>query len=175
VLVRPIGSHGGKGLVLAQTPQALDAIALDRGDDVYLTAYREFRSADGFHRKYRMIFVDRKAYPYHLAISRDWLVHHGSAAMAGDPSRIAEELDFLRDPQAAIGARAMAAVAAVGRRLDLDYAGLDFSVLPDGRVLVFEANATMLAHPEASGGAFAHKTPFVETILNAFQALVAAR
>ena len=173
VLVRPIGSHGGKGLVRVETPEALAAVELKPDAEAYLTAYRDFASVDGLYRKYRMIFVDRRAYPYHLAISNDWLVHHGSAGMAGNAARIAEELAFLEDPTAAIGPRAMAAVRAIGRRLDLDYAGLDFAVLADGQVMVFEANATMLVHPEAPTSPFAHKNPYVEVILSAFQAMLA--
>jgi tetratricopeptide (TPR) repeat protein len=175
LLVRPIGSHGGKGLIRAETTAALDAIPLAPDEAAYLTAYRDFASADGLYRKHRVIFVDRVAYPYHLAISPSWLVHHGSAGMAGDAARIAEERAFLDRPEAAIGPRAMAAVAAIGRRLDLDYAGLDFTVLADGRVMVFEANATMLVHPEAADGPFAHKNPHVARILEAFRTMVAQR
>jgi hypothetical protein len=57
--------------------------------------------------------------------------------------------------------------------MDLDYAGVDFSLLPDGRVLLFEANATMLAHPEAPDGPLAHKNPFIERVFTAFQAMLA--
>jgi tetratricopeptide (TPR) repeat protein len=170
-LLRPIGSHGGKGLARVET-EAEFARRRPAGP-AYVTAFHDFASADGYHRKYRMIFVDRVAYPYHLAISRDWKVHHGAAGMADDPARIAEELAFLADPEAAIGARALAAVAAIGRRLDLDYAGLDFAVTPQGQVLVFEANATMLVHPEPPDGPFAAKNPYVARILEAFAAMVA--
>jgi glutathione synthase/RimK-type ligase-like ATP-grasp enzyme len=67
----------------------------------------------------------------------------------------------------------MAAVTAIGQRLDLDYAGVDFTRLPDGRVLVFEANATMLVHRERPGGPLAHKNPHVERIVAAFESLLA--
>jgi hypothetical protein len=59
------------------------------------------------------------------------------------PWKIDEERRFLEDTSDALGERAARAIAAVGRRLDLDYAGIDFTVLQDGRVPVFEANATM--------------------------------
>lgn len=169
VIVRPTGSHGGKGLVLADNMAALDSIALDEGADLYVTAFHDYRSADRFYRKYRIIFVDRTPYAYHLAIGPDWMVHHRSAEMEGDPGRIAEELAFLRDPEAAIGARAMAAIRAIGQRLDLDYGGIDFSVTDDGEVLLFEANATMLTHLEPADGPFAAKTVFIEPILQAFR------
>ena len=172
MLVRPIGSHGGRGLVLADTAEALDAVPVKAGAEVYVTAYHDFQSPDGWWRKYRMIFVDRQPYPYHLAISRDWLVHYESADMPGDPERLAEERRFLDDPEAVLGPQAMAAIRAIGARMDLDYCGIDFTLLPDGRVLVFEANATMLVHRELERGPLAHKNPAVETICAAFQALL---
>ena len=42
--------------------------------------------------------------------------------------------------------------------------------MPDGRALVFEANATMLIHPESDTGRLAFKNPFVQTIIDAFAA-----
>jgi glutathione synthase/RimK-type ligase-like ATP-grasp enzyme len=80
---------------------------------------------------------------------------------------------FLEDPAAAIGRGAWDTVSAIGAAMDLDYGGVDFSVLPDGRVLLFEANATMLAHPEAEGGPLAHKNPTIQRIFDAFQAMLA--
>ncbi len=141
----------------------------------YLTRFWPFRSADGFFRKYRVVFVDRCPLPYHLAIGPHWLVHHATAGMEADPARQAEEARFLSQPEGAIGARAMDGIRAIGERLDLDFAGVDFSLLPDGRVLVFEANATMLVHPEEEAGPFAYRNGAVRRILAAFEAMVAQR
>jgi tetratricopeptide (TPR) repeat protein len=173
VLLRPIGSHGGKGLMRIEDAADAETVVSNDGD-LYLTAFHDYRSADGAWRKYRMIFVGGRPYPYHLAISDDWMVHHGTAEMTERPDRLAEELRFLEDPEAAIGAKAMAAVAAIGQRLKLDYCGVDFSVLPDGTVLVFEANATMLVHPEEADSPLAPKNPYVKRILDAFEAMITA-
>jgi tetratricopeptide (TPR) repeat protein len=170
-LLRPAGAHGGAGLHRVDGTEA-DAGVMAGAGVYYRTRFHEFRSDDGWYRKYRMIFVDRVPYPYHLAISRDWLVHYFSADMLAEPWKIEEEKRFLADPAAALGARALAAVAAVGRRLDLDYAGIDFAVLPDGRALLFEANATMLVHTEDVGGPLAHKNAFVLYITDAFSAML---
>jgi Tfp pilus assembly protein PilF len=175
LLLRPTGSHGGQGLALAENAQALDALApAFAGQAAYATQFHDYRSADGRFRKGRMIFVDRRPYPYHWAVSDHWLVHYESAGMGGDAARQAEERRFLDDPEAALGAAAFAAVCEIGRRLDLDYCGLDFSLLPDGRVLVFEANATMFVHPEPQDGELAYKNPAVRRITEAFQAHLAA-
>ena len=93
--------------------------------------------------------------------------------MAADPARISEELAFLAHPESVLGARPMAAIRAIGERLDLDYGGVDFGLTADGRVLVFEANATMLAHLEPENGPFAAKNAFVRPIIDAFQARLA--
>jgi len=170
LLVRPTGSHGGKGLERALTWPELEACAAARGDqDLYVAAYRDYRSADGLYRKGRVIFVDRRPYPYHWAGSDHWMVHYDASGAGDDPVRRAEELAFLDDPVGALGPRAWAAITRIGRRLDLDYCGLDFSLLPDGRVLVFEANATMLVHPEEDSGPLAAKNPAVRRIIDAFQ------
>ncbi len=175
VLVRPVGSHGGRGLARAESwGDVAELDAALAGERVYLTQYRDYRSADGRFRKGRMIFVDRRPYPYHWAVSDDWMVHYETSGMRGDRARQAEEQMFLASPETVIGPRAVAAMAEIGRRLDLDYCGLDFSVLDDGRVLVFEANATMLVHPEDPDGELAYKNPAVGRIVGAFQARVAA-
>ncbi len=174
LLARPAGSHGGVGLVRVDGLDALrslgDAFA---GQDVYLTQFHAYQSDDGRYRKGRVIFVDRRPFPYHWAVAESWLVHYETAGMEGADERQLEERLFLSDPAAVIGEAAWRAVAAIGERLDLDYAGLDFSVLPDGRLLVFEANATMLAHPEPDDGELAYKNAAVARIVEAFQALLA--
>lgn len=176
VLLRASGTHGGDGVQLLCSESEFDeARATCRDESVYLTAFHESALPDGLYRKYRVIFVDRVAYPYHLAISHHWLVHYFSAEMLNHPDKRQEEDQFLDDPRAAIGARAMEAVEAVGQRMDLDYCGMDFSVLPDGRVLLFEANATMLVHPEEDGSVLAAKNHYVERILHAIDDMLDRR
>jgi tetratricopeptide (TPR) repeat protein len=176
VLARPAAAHGGEGLVRCDDLSALlTRLRNYEAGPQYLTAYRDTRSADGYYRKYRMIFVDREPFPYHLAISPHWMVHYFSAEMEGHAWKLDEERRFLEDPAAALGERALQAIAAIGRRLELDYAGIDFTLLPDGQVFVFEANATMLAHYERSTGALAHKNPFVQHIVDAFERLLKRR
>jgi len=171
-LVRPIGSHGGKGLLLVGG-DAPDEPLTPAGA-YYLTAFENFRSADGLYRKYRAIFVGGRTLPYHLAIAPNWLVHYEHSGTQDHQARLDEEMRYLDDAAGAIGTGAWAAVQQVGAAMGLDYAGADFSLLPDGRVLLFEANATMLVHPETPDGVLAHKNPAIERIYEAFRAMLAA-
>jgi len=175
LLLRPLATHGGEGLTLHDSLDTLWPAVQQMNAPCYLTMFRNYQSADGHYRKYRSVFVDRVPLPYHLAISPQWMVHYFSADMLAHPWKLDEERRFLEDPRAALGARATDALAAVAQRLDLDYGGVDYTVLPDGRVLVFEANATMLVHREAADGVLAHKNGFVERIVDAFEQMQAAR
>lgn len=171
LLVRPTATHGGEGVLRCDSLAALEARPDALTGPHYLSGFTDYRSADNHYRKYRAIFVDRQPFPYHLAISLDWMVHYFSADMERHAWKRDEERRFLDDARAALGNRAWDAVAAIGERLDLDYGGIDFTLLPDGRVFVFEANATMLTHYERSNGPLAHKNAYIERIFNAFGTL----
>ena len=173
VIVRRIGAHGGDGVVLLESPQ--DAADIAHADNTYLTSYVDYKSADGYYRKYRVIFVDRKPYPYHLAISSHWLVHYDTADMLNPEWKIREEAWFLCDPTGALGVAAWAALEAIAKRMDLDYAGVDFSILPDGKLLIFEANATMLVHLETYHEALKFKNWHVLNIFDAFEQMLERR
>ena len=166
-LLRPAGSHGGAGLQRLENSAELARVSLSAASVWYLSSFIDSRGPDGFFRKYRMAFVDRRPYPYHLAISPDWLVHYFSADMQAHDWKLAEEAAFLADPRSTLGIQAHDAIAEAAGRLDLDFCGIDFTVLPDGRALVFEANATMLIHPESEKGKLAFKNQAVRDITRA--------
>ncbi|MBS0449427.1 MAG: tetratricopeptide repeat protein [Proteobacteria bacterium] len=172
LLLRPIATHGGSGLQRAADAEELARIGSDRAGTVFVSEFHDFRSADGCWRKYRVIFVGGRPYPYHLAISPHWLVHYATADMPAHPWKLDEERRFLEAPEQVLGEQGMRALEAVGARLDLAYAGIDFSLLPDGRILVFEANPVMLVHPEDPAGVLAHKNACIARILDAFEALL---
>ncbi|HUH83224.1 MAG TPA: hypothetical protein VLX85_01365 [Stellaceae bacterium] len=175
LIFRPAGAHGGRGVRLLETPAQLAMADPGEADACYLTRYRDCRSPDRYFRKYRVIFVDREPYPYHLAISQHWLVHYFSADMLSPSWKRAEEQRFLEDPRAALGRKAMAALDAIGRRLDLDFCGIDFALTEDGSVIVFEANATMLVHLRDVPHLFPYKHVHVPRIFAAFAAMLQLR
>lgn len=172
ILVRPVDSHGGRDLELVRTAAELARVRASQSGPVFVTGYVDYRSADSWFRKYRVIYVDRQPFPYHLAISQNWLVHYYTADMEAHGWKLEEEKRFLEDPDAVFGRAGMQALRTIGARMDLDYCGIDFSVLPDGRILVFEANPMMLVHPEDISGPIAHKNDHVFRIQAAFERLL---
>jgi len=144
VLVRSPGFQAGVHFERAAAPADLaHALAQVPCDELYAIAYVDARAADGWVRKYRVVFVAGELYPIHLALAQQWKIHYFSAAMADHAAHRDEERRFLEAMPEVLGERAMRALHAIARRLELDYGGVDFGIAADGRLIVFEANATM--------------------------------
>lgn len=148
LLLRAPGFHTGQHLLRVDGPDGLPgAVAALPGRAITVLRYLEARSPDGKVRKYRVMIVDGRLYPLHLAIASHWKVHYVTADMADHPEHRAEEARFLADMAGVLGPRAVAALGRIRDVLGLDYGGIDFGLGPDGQVLFFEANATMVANP----------------------------
>ncbi|HEY8101072.1 MAG TPA: tetratricopeptide repeat protein [Burkholderiaceae bacterium] len=175
-LIRPGGTHGGEDLALIKTYADLSAYLVTVTYDRFLlTDFHDFKGAQNCYRKYRFIFVDRKPYPYHLAISESWLVHYWRTDMEYTDWKKQEEETFLNDWRGVFGSDAITAVEKVAQRMDLDYGGLDCSILPTGEVLFFEANACMLVHLDDAKEHFPYKHIAVPRIRDAITSMVRNR
>ncbi|MGD0051969.1 MAG: tetratricopeptide repeat protein [Vulcanimicrobiaceae bacterium] len=175
-LLRAPGHHGGKHFERVDDLAALPAaLAQLPGDELLAISFLDARGADGNIRKYRVMIVDGRLYPLHLAIGERWKLHYFSADMANSAAHRTEEAAFLADLPTTLGPRAMTALKRISAELGLDYAGIDFGVDRDGRVLVFEANATMVVPPADPEPAFAYRRPAAERIIAAVHTMLLAR
>jgi glutathione synthase/RimK-type ligase-like ATP-grasp enzyme len=175
-LVRTPGFHTGRHFVRVENPAELvSAVAQFPGDDVCLIDQLDARDADGFYRKLRVMIIDGKIYPLHLAISRHWKIHYFKADMADSAENRRVDQAFLNDMPRFIGARGMAALERINATLDLDYGGIDFAVNADGDILFFEANATMVMVPLASDPKWDYRRPAFDAVFAAIRAMLLAR
>ena len=76
---------------------------------------------------------------------------------------------------AVLGAKAMAALDSIRRALGLDYGGMDFALSPDGDILLFEANATMVVYPPGPDEKWAYRRAATMRILEAVRTMIAGR
>ncbi len=175
VLVRIAGTHGGDDFGKFDNWDDVAAFVFKNPDiNYYVIEYIEYRSRDEFYRKYRVIFVDSEILPYHLAIHDDWKVHHFRTDMAENAWMRQEEELFLSDMDSVFNAANRDALRAIGRATGLDYGGVDCGLDREGRIVVFEANASMLVHDEKASD-FAYKNRYIAKIKVAFDAMVARR
>jgi Flp pilus assembly protein TadD len=164
VLARWVGTHNADSLTRCVDEADLAGFFEGASGDFYLTQYVDFSGADGYYRKLRFFSIAGRLHPIHLFVSEGWEVRgHDSvrALMRGSPRLLGECRSFLEDPKGYLGAAAHAALEGVVAAIGLDVLGIDFAVLPDGRPIVFEANASMSHHY-----AFVTDFPFSKTPLD---------
>ncbi|MGA2126555.1 MAG: hypothetical protein ABSG76_10435 [Xanthobacteraceae bacterium] len=176
LLLRSPGFHTGRHFVRVETAADLSAAAssLPAGR-VLLIEHLNARGADGNVRKYRAMVIDGRIHPLHVAVSRQWKVHYFTADMADHAEHRTEDAAFLDDMTAVLGRPAMAAIERIRDELDLDYGGIDFGLGPDGEVLLFEANATMVVNPPDADERWDYRRPAVARILDAARGMIMRR
>lgn len=157
LIVRLAGTHTGRIVGLFDTMDDLRA-ALTEPEEHIITEFVDFRSADGFYRKHRAFFFGQRIIFRHMIASDEWSVHARDRMrfMVHRPDLLEEEAALYAKPDNAFPAGVGRALEAVRDRMPLDYFGMDFGVAPDGRVVLFEANATMNFFPFMDDPRFAY-------------------
>jgi tetratricopeptide (TPR) repeat protein len=176
LLLRRPGFHTGRHFLRVDAAAGLAAALQSLGEGPLIAIqYLDVRGADGLARKFRVLFVDGTAYPVHLAISADWKVHYFTAEMSLSQALRDEERCFLEDMPAVLGRRGVAALDAIRGALQLEYAGVDFALAPDGRVVVFEANATMVVAKPGPEPIWDYRRPALDAVTEAARAMLLRR
>jgi len=140
VLVRVPGAHGGKKMARIAGPQDSGEILNLRSRSLYVTEFRDFAGPDGLYRKWRIVVVGGEIFLRHHIIADSWLVNRSRRADANDDEETAMLGAFGTD----WAPRLRPTFQEIARRLDLDYFGVDCSIDASGRIILFEANPTML-------------------------------
>jgi len=173
LVVRPVGSQAGKGLAKVDTTAQLRAYLDEQPFPAYFVMpFIDYSSADGFFRKYRVMFVAGVAYACHLAISPRWMIHYYNAAMAEHQWMRDEEARFIADLDSVFSGMAGESLREIAAAIPLEYFGIDCAITRDGRLLLFEADAAMLVHGTDPPDLYPYKRAGFERIQNALSALL---
>ena len=176
IIIRPIGSHAGHGLERIDDDAALrEYVQRTNAPEFFLSPFIEYRSTDGFYRKYRIFCVDGEPYPCHLAISLNWMIHYYNAPMREHRWMRDEEARFLGDFERVFGPQLQSALRSVARALDLEYFGIDCTIDTDGRLLIFEADPAMVVHTSDPIEIYPYKHQYVPRIFRAVERMLDAR
>jgi hypothetical protein len=174
ILVRPVDSNAGQDLAKIDAPSDLTAyLETTPGDDFFVSQFIDYHSPDGLYRKYRVVLMQGKAYLAHLGLSPRWMVHYLNADMNENAQNRAEEDAAMRDFEHAFGARHAAAFRTFHERVGLDYVVMDCSELPNGELLVFEADTCGIVHDMDPEDLYPYKKVQMRKVFTAFQTMLA--
>jgi glutathione synthase/RimK-type ligase-like ATP-grasp enzyme len=176
LIVRPRGSHAGVGLAKLDEPAALVRYLAERPEqEFFISPFVDYADEDGSFRKYRLVFVDGRAYACHMAIAARWDIWYLNAGMTESATKRLEEETFMRTFDIGFARRHAAALAGMAERIGLDYFTVDCAQNKRGELLIFEVDNTAVVHNMDSPELFPYKPPQMRKIFEAFAAMLYRR
>ena len=173
VIVRPIGTHAGVGMVkIDDAGQVAAYLEAQPEASFYVSPFVDYSGPDGLFRKQRIAFVEGRPFIGHMAISEHWMVHYLNAGMEQSEAKRAEEAVFMDAFDDDFAVRHKAAFEALHRGFGLDYFAIDCAETKDGRLLLFEADVAMILHAMDRPDLFAYKQPRMRLLFTAFQLML---
>ncbi len=167
-LFRDTKSHGGINLLKIDNIEELDK--LERfpfdGRGYFITEFYDYKSADGYYRKYRAFCIDGRFYPRHLITSKNWNIHASNRKeLMHIKSFELEENEYLEKfPHEQ-------SLSPIYEKIALDYFAIDYTTTSDKEILIFEINscATLLSNEKQLF------LPQVKKIVDAINAMIEKR
>lgn len=178
LIVRKVGSQTGKSTAFVKDEAGLRShFQKSKADqNYYIIQFQDCRNSQGVFNKTRMFFVDGKLYPVANLFHDSWNVHSGDRYQIMDKQQWTQEQEksFLKDPANYLGHANIEKLYRIRDIVDLDFFGIDFTVLEDGTLFIFELNAAM-RHNFDHAGNFPYTRPYLEEISHAFNRMIQSR
>ena len=169
LIVRPTGSHAGKGLARLWTASDIAGYLSGRSEaEFYISRFVDYSSSDGLFRKYRLAFVDGVPYACHMAISDEWKIWYLNADMALSETKRAEEAHFMAAFDHEFAARHAGALSGMAKQIGLDYFQVDCAETKGGGLLIFEGDNAAIVHNMDPTAIFPYKPAQMQKIFDAF-------
>jgi hypothetical protein len=143
----------------------------EQNNEFFVSNYIDYRNADGLFRKYRLVLIEGRPFPCHLAISSHWMIHYLNAGMAESAEKRAEEADFMVN-FSAFAARHAQALKAIQQAFGLDYLGIDCAETTNGDLLIFEVDPAMVVHAMDPVEVFPYKQAPMRQLFAAFHEML---
>jgi hypothetical protein len=176
LIVRPCGSHAGRGLAKIDDPAAMERYLGEHSEQqFFISRFVDYCGSDGLFRKYRIVVIDGRAYACHLAIADRWDIWYINAEMPSSASKRLEEATFMQTFETGFAERHRAALSAMIDRIGLDYFTVDCAETHSGSLLIFEADNTAIVHDMDPPDIFPYKVPQMRKVFDAFAAMLHRR
>jgi len=141
VIVRLCGTHGGETQQLIYAPQSWDLVHKIPwgGSEVFVCEFNDYRDSDGWFRKQRVIVIGDTIIPRHGCAKMSWSISGHNSPSETLQHELEWNETFYRKSYPLI----KDTIYAISRAIGLDYFGIDYSLRPNGKMLIFEVSACM--------------------------------
>jgi hypothetical protein len=174
IIVRPVDSHAGHGLMKIDAPEAMEEYLRTMPEgEFHISRFVDYRGADGLFRKYRVVLIGGRPFAGHMGISEDWMIHYLNAGMTESAEKRAQEELFRATFDEDFALRHADAFAAITERIGLDYLVIDCAETRDGKLLVFELDPGAVVHAMDPVDLFPYKQAQMQKVFTAFRRMLA--
>ena len=149
VIIRNPFMQMGRDAAKLDTPRQLEKYLNQIPDqELYGIEYIHNPAAENIYRKIRAAVVGGEIFISHVHFAQQWKVHREKdeekrAALSLELATVQYGDKIISDPLGTLGKPGMAALKEIRARIPLEFFGIDFDIMADGRLLFFEANAAM--------------------------------
>lgn len=176
LIIRPFDSHAGHGLAkIDDRFELAEYLSLRMENDFFISRFIDYRSVDGLFRKYRIAVIEGKAYPSHMGISDNWMIHYVNAGMLESEEKRTEEEQFMNNFEDDFGRRHSEAISKMADLLNLEYFGIDCGETLDGKLLIFEADNALVVHNMDQPEIFPYKARHMKRVFHEFRDMMLRR
>lgn len=176
LIIRPVGSHAGKGLEKLSSPHEIeDYMARVPDSGYFISRFVDYSDSDGMFRKYRIVLIEGVPFLCHMGISEHWMIHYLNAGMTESQAKRDEEAATMASFDEVFAPRHREAFALIQSRFGLDYIGLDCAETEDGELLIFEVDTGMIVHGLDPMDMFPYKQIQMEKVFAAFRGMLYRR
>ena len=174
VIVRRPGTQTGRtASIVRNCSELAKTIKGNKGRDFYVIQYIDEKIEEKYYRKMRFFCIDGKLFPVVCHIDGTWMVHGSNrkTTMKNHEWMVDEEKKFMADPRKYIGKGRYDILEGFRHILGLDFFAIDFNLMKDGRLLVFETNAAVRHSPDHARN-FPYLTPHMNEVSRAFESMI---
>jgi hypothetical protein len=149
VIIRNPFMQMGREAAKLDTPRQLEKYLNQIPDqELYGIEYIYNPAAKNIYRKIRAAVIGEDIFISHVHFGPQWNVHREKdeekrAALSLEPAAVQYGDKIISDPLGTLGKPGMAALKEIRTKIPLEFFGIDFDIMADGRLLFFEANAAM--------------------------------
>jgi tetratricopeptide (TPR) repeat protein len=149
LITRTLTAQRGIGMTKVDSRDALfEVLSSGFPKEFFVTEFVDSRGENKFFRKIRAAIVKDEIVFVRVDYDIHWNIHGRKSAKRvpfylENLYLLDEERRICLNPEAGLGRSAIQSLRAIRDRIPLDVFGIDFDVAADGRVVFYEANATM--------------------------------
>ena len=173
LIMRSLAMQEGKGMRKINDRQSLMRALAETPSDFYVTQFVDNRDESGFYRKIRAAVVGDEMILVRVDYDTQWNIHGRKSQQRvkfyqDHPHLLEQENRICSDPDGELGPAVTDMLREIRKKIPLEIFGIDFDVTGDGKLLFFEANASMNLLSTAPP-AVNHPTHAEQRLLTAFR------